>query len=392
MTISMIRPKEFLSPTVEPIKGTLLDAATEIPGGYPSQNNVGMFQTLACIATDSTPVAPCPAAYLAAPVQSAASTATTGGTLAAGAYKAVVTAVNNRGETVASNEVTVTTTGATSTATFNWAAVTGATQYRVYVSAVGGGAGSETLLTTVNAPAVTYVWTGTPARGTATPPTVNTAVVNVPKTFSAPSWQDGFQFAVYAGVICKMVGFDATSAEADLERVFSNKESVAVARALMKNRFVSGGSLNWAAPADLTPAAGAVDPVVGLAILEGHASWNYAGQPTLHVPRTIGSLLLNKYAAIHYDGNTLRTELGAKVAADGGYESPNQGPTGAAPSAGELWLYASGEVTFAAADAKTQSGLDLVETTDSNRYRILRERAYIASVDCYTAAVRVKVQ
>lgn len=392
MTITMIRPGAFLSPTVDPIKGTLLDAATEIPGGYPSQDGIGLFQTLNCIATDSTPVAPCPAAYLAAPVQSAASTATTGGTLAAGTYRATVTAVNNRGETVASNEISQVTTGATSTVTFNWAAVTGAAQYRVYVTAVGGGTGTETLLTQVNAPTVTYVWTGTPARGTATAPTTNTAVVNVPKSFSSPSWQDGFKFAVYAGVICKLVGFDTGQTESDLDAAFSNKESVAVARALMKNRFVTGGSLNWSAPTDLTPAAGAVDPVVGLAILEGHASWNYAGQPTLHVPRTIGSLLLNKYAAIHYDGSTLRTELGAKVAADGGYESPNQGPTGAAPSAGELWLYASGEVSYAASTPITQSGLDLVETTDSNRFRILRERAYIASVDCYTAAVRVKVQ
>lgn len=216
-----------------------------------------------------------------------------------------------------------------------------------------------------------------------------------PKTFESLSWQDGITFAVQTGIICKTVGFDIEVNEAELERVVANKESVAVARALMTQRFADGGTANWDEATDLTPAGGAVDPVVGLAMLEGHASVHYAGAPTLHVPRTIGSLLINKYAAIEYNGDTLVTELGSKVAADGGYESPNLGPDGTEPAAGELWLYASGEVSVAGGKQTLQGGLDLVEDQagdDSNRYRILWERPYIAAVDCYTAAVRVKVQ
>jgi len=391
MTVDhFVRPSVYLSPVPDPIRGTLLDAATEINAGVPSQDTTGLYETFNCLATDSVATLPCPVVDIATPVQSAPSTATTGGTLAAGTYRAKITAINTRGETLASNEQSQVTTGSTSTVTWNWGAVTGATGYKVYVT--NGATNSETFLVTVGA-VTNYVWTGTPAfsAGNAAPPTLNTAVLPVTKNFNGSSWQDGIKFAVYAGVICKAVGFDIAHAEAQMERVFSNKESVAVARALMQNRFVASAT-HWAAATDLTPAGGAVDPVVGLAILEGHAGWNYAGQPTLHVTRTIGSLLINKYAAINYDGNTLRTELGAKVAADGGYESPNNGPTGAAPAAGEQWLYASGEVTYAATDPVQQGGMDLVETTDSNRVRLLREREYIATVDCYTAAVRVKVQ
>jgi|SRR5687767_642650 len=108
------------------------------------------------------------------PVQSALATATTGGTLAAGTYRYYVTAVNASGETTISNEQSIVTTGATSTVTVTWVAVTGATQYKVYRTAAGGAAGTQLLLTTVTAPTVTYIDTGalTPSGAF---PTANTA-------------------------------------------------------------------------------------------------------------------------------------------------------------------------------------------------------------------------
>lgn len=393
MTIQMIRPKAILAPVPKPLRGTLLDAATFEPGAYASQSTTALFNSLSCLATDHVATLPCPAVDLAAPVQAAATNATTTGTLAAGVYKSKVTALNTRGQTIGSNEISTTTTGSTSKLTFNWAAVSGATGYKVYVTAVGGATGTETLVATVGA-VTSYVWTGTPAAdGVTSVPTANTAVVPATKTFDAEAnYQDAIQFAVQAGVVCKMVGFSPDIAEADLERVFANKESVAVARALMSQRFVDGGSANWDAATDLTPAGGAVDPIIGLALLEGHAGSNYAGSPTIHMPRTVASILSTyNHQLISFDGDMLVTALGSKVAADSGYESPSNGPTGSNPTAGELWMYASGEVVITAGDPISQGGPDLVESGDSNRYRILRERAYIAAVDCYTAAVRVKV-
>jgi len=82
-------------------------------------------------------------------------TATTGGTLAAGTYKYVVSAVIARmGETEASAEVSVTTTGSTSTVTLSFTPPTGfengtALVYKVYRTS--GSTGTETLLGYVDA-------------------------------------------------------------------------------------------------------------------------------------------------------------------------------------------------------------------------------------------------
>ncbi|HVX12329.1 MAG TPA: DUF4214 domain-containing protein [Pirellulales bacterium] len=66
------------------------------------------------------------------PVQTAPSASTTGGTLAAGTYYYVLTAVGPNGETAASGEVSITVTGATSSVTLNWNSVAGATGYKIY--------------------------------------------------------------------------------------------------------------------------------------------------------------------------------------------------------------------------------------------------------------------
>lgn len=84
-------------------------------------------------------------------------TATTGGTLAAGTYRYQVSAVIARqGEIGASAEVSQVTTGATSTATLSFSTPSGLdglapTLYRVYRTLVGGAAGTEILLGTVDA-------------------------------------------------------------------------------------------------------------------------------------------------------------------------------------------------------------------------------------------------
>lgn len=109
---------------------------------------------------------------IAAPVQAAPSTATTGGTIAANTYYLVVTALTATGETVRSNEQSQVTTGATSTITVNWAAVPGAASYRVYL---GTAAGVETTYFAV-AGGATITTTLTSATGTAgSPPATNTS-------------------------------------------------------------------------------------------------------------------------------------------------------------------------------------------------------------------------
>jgi hypothetical protein len=86
---------------------------------------------------------------LAAPVL--AGTPTAGGALTAGTYRYYATAINANGETGVSNEVTVTTAAGNLTAHLTWAAITGATGYKIYRTASGGGTNTELLITTVGA-------------------------------------------------------------------------------------------------------------------------------------------------------------------------------------------------------------------------------------------------
>lgn len=116
------------------------------------------------------------------PVQAAATTSTTGGTLAAATYYYVITTVSVTGESFRSNEMSVTTTGTTSSNTVNWAAVTGATGYKIYR---GTAAGVENVFYSVGA-VTTFLDTGA-ANTAGTPPTGNPiAVINsasAPGTF-----------------------------------------------------------------------------------------------------------------------------------------------------------------------------------------------------------------
>jgi hypothetical protein len=120
---------------------------------------------------------------LAPPVQAALATATTGGTITAGTYRYVVTALNAAGETIASNEQTIVTTGATSTVTVTWGAVTGATGYKLYKTAAGGATGTELLYKTVGL-VVSDIDTA-PGAPSGALPTVNTAAN--PGVYVAPT-------------------------------------------------------------------------------------------------------------------------------------------------------------------------------------------------------------
>jgi hypothetical protein len=98
-----------------------------------------------------------------------------GGTFAADDYFWVITAINALGETVASNEVTA-TLALNDQQVLNWAAVTGATGYKVYRGTVTGA--EDTLVATLGA-VITYTDTG--IAGTAgEPPTANTTAGESP--------------------------------------------------------------------------------------------------------------------------------------------------------------------------------------------------------------------
>ena len=106
------------------------------------------------------------------PVVTKGTTASSGGTFTAGTYYWVVTAINAKGETTVSNEISATLVSS-GTQAMSWASVSGATGYKVYR---GTSAGSENTLVTTLGAVTSYTDTG--GSGTAaTPPTLNTAAI-----------------------------------------------------------------------------------------------------------------------------------------------------------------------------------------------------------------------
>jgi hypothetical protein len=124
------------------------------------------------------------AGNIAAPVI-ASSTATTGGTIAAGTYTIVVTAKGGFGETAVSNTATQVTTGATSTITVNVTTEpTGSLGvYRLYVSQAGGAVGTATFQTE---------FVGTSVTITAPPTSTGAVNAGAANTSSDALGYDGF--------------------------------------------------------------------------------------------------------------------------------------------------------------------------------------------------------
>lgn len=175
----------------------------------------------------------------------------------------------------------------------------------------------------------------------------------------SPSWVDGTRFFVYLPATCKAVGYEQAEAVTNLSRVFDNVESYAA-----EQRFQA--AVLAGAPVVV---AGTYTAQAALALIEQDAANKYAGTPTFHVSRAIASLLTQN-GQIKDDGHgVLRTGLGSKVVAGGGYASNS--------------VWATGEVTIITGDKMDQQ----VVNQSTNEVVTMIERAYVAAVDCYRAVV-----
>ena len=139
-------------------------------------------------------------AALSAPGTVTPTESATGGTLAAATYYYIVTALDALGETTGSAEVSATTTGTTSSISLAWAAVAGATSYKVYRGTT---AGAESVYFTT----ATNSFDDTGTAGTAgTVPTANTtsgASAGFNITFSDVTADAGTRYQIWysAGVL-----------------------------------------------------------------------------------------------------------------------------------------------------------------------------------------------
>lgn len=202
-----------------------------------------------------------------------------------------------------------------------------------------------------------------------------------------PEWIDGYTFAAYGTVVCKLVDPDVL--KDGIDKAYTAAESRIIEAALMEESFQDA--------TDLTPGSGAVSPIMGVGLLESHMSRSYAGKGIIHVPRLAGSLLAQQGVLSMDDNGKLSTNLGTPAAAGGGYDLPNLGPDGDEAAAGSKWLYATGQILILRNRLTTEEVFNIYGVTGTtaglspNDTVALAEGVYIVAVDCYKAAVRVTV-
>lgn len=178
---------------------------------------------------------------LVPPGTPALSTATTGGTLAAGVYRVETTYLNPSGETLPSAEATITTTGTTSTITITAPAASGnAIGWNIYVTAVGGATGTETKQNATPAAIGTNFTLGSVSAGAALPaastsncaPTFNTSgfavgqipvatVVTGASSITAITDMRGTGFAPLPCAVDSMGGVQCSTASSNQDFVIS---------------------------------------------------------------------------------------------------------------------------------------------------------------------------
>jgi hypothetical protein len=188
-------------------------------------------------------------------------------------------------------------------------------------------------------------------------------------------------FAVYNLVRCRPVGVDAAAL----------KERAADGLRLGEGRGVEQAfeEAYFADAVDLTPSGSPVDMVDGLAILEGYAASVYGGNPTIHIPRGIGTALFSRLAILR-GSRTLETGQGSLVASGGGYTG-EVGPS--AVDADAAWIFASGTVLAQRNPVQWNPAMAAVMASSegevTNDIYVLAERTYAVGYECFLVGVQV---
>lgn len=163
--------------------------------------------------------------------------------------------------------------------------------------------------------------------------------------------------------------------EAVVRRLYQNGEAYGVEQGVQE-KLLNPLAVN------LTPTPGT--PVTNmkhaLGILEQYAADNYSGLPIIHGNRLAVSLIPDMKAE---DDGSLRTIHGTPISNGGGYDAV--GPGAANAAAGRAWLYISGQVNIWREPLRVYTANDL----KGNRVYTLAEARYLASVECFVAAILV---
>ena len=145
-------------------------------------------------------------------------------------------------------------------------------------------------------------------------------------------------------------------------------------------------SIKLQSAASIVVTGSAVDVATGLGLLESALADCYNGVGVIHVPVKLLPTL-QAYSLVTSQNGKLRTLNGNLVAAGGGY--PGTSPSGAAPTAGESWMYATGAVFMYRGDVQIPSDKVSSINRTTNTREMIAERTYVLGWDCCHHAVLV---
>lgn len=195
----------------------------------------------------------------------------------------------------------------------------------------------------------------------------------VDKVFDQLGVVEGAPFTVYRGIETSLLT-SKSLAGPEIERAFDASAGFGVEEGVQE-------LLNTEA-VDITPTPGTpvtnVRAAVGL--LEQYAAERYSGVPILHGNKFATALIPE---TVRVDGK-LTTTNGTPVASGGGYSA--DGPGALTADAGEAWLYITGQVNIWRGDVS--AGLEASDLK-ANRHFALAEATYVATVECFVAAILV---
>lgn len=141
------------------------------------------------------------------------------------------------------------------------------------------------------------------------------------------------------------------------------------------------------APIDLTPMAGAVNPVAAIATLEDVMADTFPNGGLVHVPYGLAAYLEN-FRLMEREGNRMYTPTGNGYVLGAGY--PGSGPANVAADPGETWIFATGPVAVWRSDLY-QTPTDLRESVNRsiNDVTVYAERYYAVGYSCAVLAINV---
>lgn len=134
-------------------------------------------------------------------------------------------------------------------------------------------------------------------------------------------------------------------------------------------------------------AAGALDPVAAISVLEDALADLIPGSGYIHVPANVIAFLKSHKMIVEADGG-IWSPAGHRYVVGAGY--PGTGPANAAPAAGQAWIFATGPLVLARSNVMMvpESVAEGVNR-NINSITVRAERFYSVGFSCSLLAVRV---